>query len=217
MKISVFVALSLSLSLSTAVNADWSKIQNEARGQTVYFNAWGGNEGANAYIVWAAKEVKTRYGVDVRHVKVNSTAEVVKRVQTEVAVGRTGNGSVDLLWLNSEHFRHLKSGGLLFGPWAQNLPNWGLVDLNKPVRSDFSTLTEGYESPWGTAQLTFMADRAQTPEPPRGRFPGICQCQPRARQLPQTPLCALTTVMRITAGIQLFRSTSPQGRSAGEH
>ena len=60
----------------------------------------------------------------------------------------------------------VKNGGLLFGPWAQNLPNWGRVDLNKPVRSDFSVPTDGYELPWGTAQLTFIADRARTPTPP---------------------------------------------------
>jgi putative thiamine transport system substrate-binding protein len=84
-----------------------------------------------------------------------------------MAAGRTRDGSVDLMWVNGENFRNLKNGGLLFGPWAQSLPNWGLVDLNKPVRSDFSVPTEGYESPWGTAQFTFMADSAKTPSPPR--------------------------------------------------
>ncbi len=50
----------------------------------VYFNAWGGGEAINAYIAWAAQEAKTRYGVEVRHVKITDAAEVVKRVQTEV-------------------------------------------------------------------------------------------------------------------------------------
>lgn len=39
--------------------------------------------------------------------------------------------------------------------------------MNKPVRTDFSVPTEGYESPWGTAQLTFIADSAKTPTPTR--------------------------------------------------
>lgn len=185
----MFVVVSLSLGLSTGVSADWSKIQNEAKGQTVYFNAWGGSEVTNAYIAWAAKEVKTRYGIEVRHVKVSSTAEVVKRVQTEVAAGRTRNGSVDLLWLNGEHFQNLKNGGLLYGPWAQSLPNWGLVDLNKPVRSDFSVPTEGYESPWGTAQLTFMANRVQTPTPPRSAvdFLALASANPGRLSYPKPP------------------------------
>ncbi|TXT40643.1 MAG: putative thiamine transport system substrate-binding protein [Comamonadaceae bacterium] len=167
MKLSTLTAIALTLGVSTGANADWAQIQNEAKGQTVYFNAWGGSEATNAYIAWAAKEAKTRYGMEVRHVKITDTAEVVKRVQTEVAAGRTSDGSVDLMWVNGENFRNLKHSGLLFGPWAQNLPNWGGVDLNKPVRSDFSVPTEGYESPWGTAQLTFIADRAKTPIPPR--------------------------------------------------
>lgn len=167
MKLSTLAAIAIALGVSTWAQADWSQTQNEAKGQTVYFNAWGGSEATNAYIAWAAKEAKTRYGVDVRHVKITDAAEVVKRVQTEVAAGRTGDGSVDLMWVNGENFRKLKNGGLLFGPWAQNLPNWDLVDLNKPVRTDFSVPTEGYESPWGTAQLTFIADRAKTPTPPR--------------------------------------------------
>lgn len=189
MNISILVAISLTLGISTGASANWSKIQSEAKGQTVYFNAWGGSEVTNAYIIWAAKEVKTRYGVDVRHVKVSSTAEVVKRVQTEMAAGRDSNGSVDLLWLNGEHFQNLKNGGLLFGPWAQSLPNWGLVDLNKPVRSDFSIPTEGYESPWGTAQLTFIADRAQTPKPPRSTadFLAFAKANPGRVSYPKLP------------------------------
>ena len=167
MNFSTFVAIALTVGGSTAAIADWSQIQNEAKGQTVYFNAWGGSEATNAYIAWAAQQAKIRYCIDVRHVKVTDTAEVSKRVQTEVSAGRTRDGSIDLMWLNGENFRHLKSGGLLFGPWAQGLPNWALVDLNKPVRTDFSVPTEGFESPWGTAQLTFIADRARTPRPPR--------------------------------------------------
>ena len=167
MKLSTFAAIALTLGVYTGANADWSQIQNEAKGQTVYFNAWGGSEATNAYIAWAAKEAKTRYRIDVRHVKISETAEVVKRVQTEMAAGRTSGGSVDLMWVNGENFRNLKNGGLLFGPWAQSLPNWSLVDLNKPVHTDFSVPTEGYESPWGTAQLTLIADSAKTPKPPR--------------------------------------------------
>ncbi len=167
MKFSRLAAIALSLGVSTWASADWSQIQNEARGQTVYFNAWGGGSAINAYIAWAAKEAQSRYGIEVRHVKIADAAEVVKRMQTEMSAGRTTDGSVDLLWVNGENFRNLKNGGLLFGPWAQSLPNWGLVDQNKPVLTDFSVPTQGYESPWGTAQLTFIADRTKTPTPPR--------------------------------------------------
>ena len=32
--------------------SDWQKTLEEARGQTVYFNAWGGSQTINAYIQW---------------------------------------------------------------------------------------------------------------------------------------------------------------------
>ena len=189
MKLSGFAALALGVGVAALAHADWSRIQNEAKGQTVYFNAWGGSEATNGYLSWAAKEAKTRFGIDVRHVKITDTAEVVKRVQTEVAAGRKTDGSIDLMWVNGENFSKLKNEGLLFGPWAQSLPNWGLVDLNKPVRSDFSVPTEGYESPWGTAQLTFIADRAKTPVPPRSAADllSFAQANPGRVSYPKPP------------------------------
>ena len=60
-------ALALSLSVPIAAHADWAKTEAEAKGQTVYFNAWGGGEAINAYIAWVAQQVKGRYGVELRH------------------------------------------------------------------------------------------------------------------------------------------------------
>lgn len=57
-----FSAIVLSLVIPTGAHADWPQNQNEAKGQTVYFNAWGGGEAINNYIAWAVKEVKTRLG-----------------------------------------------------------------------------------------------------------------------------------------------------------
>lgn len=163
----IHTLLACALAAPLLAHADWAQTEKAARGQTVYFNAWGGSEATNAYIAWAAQEVKERYGVTLRHVKVTDTANVVKRVQTELAAGRRSGGSVDLMWVNGENFRNLKNGNMLFGPWAESLPNWGQVDLNKPVRSDFSVPTDGFEAPWGTAQLTFIANQTATPVPPR--------------------------------------------------
>ena len=157
----------LILANSAHAQSAWSEVVAAAKGQTVYFNAWGGGETSNAYIAWAAKVVQKRFGVTVKHVKISDAAEVVKRVQAEVQAGRTEKGSVDLIWVNGENFKNLKQSGLLFGPWAETLPNWSLVDPSKPVRVDFSVPTEGMEAAWGTAQLTFIADRAVTATPPR--------------------------------------------------
>jgi putative thiamine transport system substrate-binding protein len=153
---------------ATARAADWSAIFAEAKGQTVYFNAWAGSEPINAYIKWAGDEVKVRFGVNVEHVKITDTAEVVKRVRDEVAAGKQ-DGSVDLVWINGENFRTMKTEKLLFGPFSEALPGYQFVDtVGKPTtRQDFSEAVDGFESPWGMAQLTFFADAEKVAEPPR--------------------------------------------------
>ena len=162
-------ALALASSLGFNVQAaetNWAKIEQAAQGQTVYFNAWGGGENINSYIEWAAEQAKQRYAIIVKQVKITDAAEVVKRIQTEQQAGRTTDGSVDLIWVNGENFSALKRGKLLYGPWAEQLPNWSNVDTNKPVRQDFSESTDGLEAPWGTAQLTFIADRSKVASAP---------------------------------------------------
>ena len=151
-----------------AAHADdsWQQIARQARGQTVWFNAWGGDPAVNRYLDWVSAEVKRDYAIDLRIVHIADAADTVKRLQTEARAGRKHHGSVDLLWVNGENFRTLKTANLLQTGWAETLPNWRYVDTRQPVREDFSLLTEGAESPWGSAQLTFIARRTQTPTPP---------------------------------------------------
>ena len=65
----------------------WAAIAAEARGQTVYFNAWAGSEAINAYIAWAGQQLLARHGVRLTHVKIADAAEVVRRVRDEVKAG----------------------------------------------------------------------------------------------------------------------------------
>lgn len=146
----------------------WAQTLAQARGQRVYFNAWGGSERTNAYLQWAAAQVKAQFGIELEHVKLTDTVEAVKRVRSEKAAGRTEGGSVDMLWINGENFLAMKREGLLFGPFAESLPNFAWVDVKgKPTTlHDFSEPTEGYEAAWGMAQLTFFADSARVATPP---------------------------------------------------
>ncbi|EOW1326149.1 ABC transporter substrate-binding protein [Klebsiella aerogenes] len=151
----------------TLANADesWQSISQQARGQTVWFNAWGGDPAVNRYLDWVSAEVKRDYAVDLRIVHIADAADAVKRIQTEARAGRSRGGSIDLLWVNGENFRTLKQANLLRSGWAEKLPNWRYVDTRKPVREDFSIATDGAESPWGGAQLTFIARRSQLSAP----------------------------------------------------
>ena len=147
--------------------ADWQQTEAEARGQTVWFNAWGGDPAVNRYLDWVSGEVKQAYGVNLKVVHIADAADAVKRIRTEARAGRSRGGSIDLLWVNGENFRALKQDNLLLTGWAEQLPNWRYVDTRLPVREDFSVPTDGAESPWGTARLTFIARRQQTPQPPQ--------------------------------------------------
>ncbi|ADZ72124.1 ABC transporter substrate-binding protein [Polymorphum gilvum] len=157
----------------SAIAADptnWTAVIEEAKGQTVYFHAWGGEPRINAYIDWAAGQVSERYGVTVRHVKVDDTATVVSRIIAEKSVGKTEEGAVDLVWINGENFQALKRQNLLAAEgWADTLPNWKHVDVSgKPtVVTDFTVPTDGLESPWGMAKLVFLYDTAIMTRPPR--------------------------------------------------
>ncbi len=146
--------------------SNWEQVLTDARGQTVYFNAWGGAATINAYIQWAGDAVKARYGVTVVQVKLDDTAKAVTTVLAEKTAGRNQHGSVDLIWINGENFAAMKHQGLLLSPgWATKLPNWGLVDIeNQPTTiTDFTLPTEGLESPWGAAKLVFFYDESRTP------------------------------------------------------
>ena len=164
-----FASLAAALPFAVPARGDerWSAIEAEARGQTVYFNAWAGSPQINGYIAWAGEELARQFGVILEHVKLADTAEAVRRVRDEVAAGKTP-GSADLVWINGENFRVMKQGKLLFGPFAEALPNFAAVDVaGKPTtRVDFAEPVEGYESPWGMAQLTFFGDGVAVTEPP---------------------------------------------------
>ena len=153
---------------SLAQSNNWPNIEAKAKGQTVYFNAWAGSERINAYIQWAAQELKKSHGINLEHVKITDAADMIKRVRNEKAAGKLTEGSVDLVWINGENFLTMKKEGLLFGPFAQSLPHFSLVDTKgKPTTLlDFAEPTDGLESPWGMAQLTFMADSKRLPQNP---------------------------------------------------
>jgi putative thiamine transport system substrate-binding protein len=147
----------------------WDQALASARGQSVFWNAWGGDERINAYIAWVGKRVAEDYGVTLRHVKLADTADAVARVLAEKTAGRDTGGSVDLIWINGENFAAMKRQDLLFGPFTEVLPNYRLVDFaGKPTtKIDFTVPVEGLEAPWGMAKINFIADSARVSDTPR--------------------------------------------------
>jgi putative spermidine/putrescine transport system substrate-binding protein len=141
----------------------------EARGQTVDWYMWGGEPATNAYVNgYVAERLKTKYGITLRQVPVKDIAEIVRKLEIEKQAGKTQGGNVDLMWINGENFRTCKRIGLLFGPFADRLPNQKLVNWERPsVYNDFGEPVDGLESPWGSAQVVMIYDTARVSEPPR--------------------------------------------------
>ena len=141
----------------------WPEIVAQAKGQTVYWNAWGGDERTNAFIAWVGGEVKRRYGIGIVQVKLTDTSEAVTRVVAEKSAGRDSGGSVDLIWINGPNFLAMKTQGLLHGPFTQVLPNYRYVDTTHKLSNliDFTVPVDGLESPWRLAQLVYIYDSAR--------------------------------------------------------
>lgn len=164
-----FLALLVASLLATPAAADWPQTLEAARGQTVYWNAWGGDERTNDFIAWVGQETRARYGVSVVHVRLTDTAEAVTRVISERAAGQDSGGSVDLIWINGPNFLAMREQDLLFGPFVDDLPNARFVDLTPgaPATLDFTEPVEGMESPWRLARFVFIHDSARVAAPPR--------------------------------------------------
>ncbi|MFQ6551434.1 ABC transporter substrate-binding protein [Aestuariibius insulae] len=146
--------------------SDWPAVLDAAQGQTVYWNAWGGSTTTNDFIAWVGKRVSEDYGVTLEHVKLTDTGEAVSRVLAEKQAGQDTDGAIDMIWINGANFAAMKDAGLLYGPFAEDLPNWDFVDVEgKTVQTDFTVPTEGYESPWAMAQVVFMHDTRDLPDP----------------------------------------------------
>ncbi len=193
-------ALGFALIGSAARAGDWQAVLAAARGQTVYWHAWGGDTKINDFIAWVGAQAEARYGVKIEHVKLADTAEAVARVLAEKAAGQTKGGAVDLIWINGANFAAMKAAGLLFGPFADGLPNWPLVDVvGKPaVVTDFTLPTQGYESPWALAQLVFEYDSARLPTPPKSlaELAAWIKANPGRFTYPQPPDYLGTTFLK---------------------
>ena len=148
----------------------WEIKTSSVSGQTIFFHAWGGAKNINSYIKWASDEVKKKYNITVKHVKVSDTANVVARILSEKNVKRDNNGAVDLVWINGENFSVMKKNNMLLSEnWIKDLPNSKYLDFenNLSLSNDFGVPTEGMEMPWGVSQLNFYYDSKYIKSPPK--------------------------------------------------
>ena len=146
----------------------WDDVVVAARGTTVNWYMWGGSDTINQNVDNdIGGPLAEQYDITLNRVPLNDTADAVNQVLDEEGAGVTSGGSADLIWINGENFRTLKEAGLLYGPWAEDLPNAILVPWGDPaIDFDFGTAVEGYESPWGHAQFVFEYNSDLVTAPP---------------------------------------------------
>ena len=148
-------------------NASWEEIVEAAKGTTVTFYGWGGDENRNNWLnTTVAQYVKENYDITLEVVGMNID-DILAKLSGEKQAG-SAKGSIDMIWINGENFYSAKDNGLLWGPFTSKLPNMeAYIDLNDPeTLNDFCMPIEGYEAPYAKAQMVMYADTAVTPDLP---------------------------------------------------
>lgn len=138
-----------------------------AKGKTVNFYGWGGDEKRNNWIDNSiAPKMKEKYDITVNRVPMDID-EINNLLLNENNAGK--DGSIDVIWINGENFAAAKKQDFLFGPFTDKLPNFNdYVDgESADVKYDFGEPTEGLEAPYGKAQFVFVYDSAVIPNPPK--------------------------------------------------
>ena len=171
-------------------NATWEEILEAAKGTTVTFYGWGGDENRNNWLnTTVADYVKEHYNVTLEVVGMNID-DILTKLSGEKMAG-TQSGSIDMIWINGENFYSAKDNGLLYGPFTQQLPNMeAYIDLNDPeTLNDFCMPIDGYEAPYAKAQMVMFADTAVTHDLPTSaeELMAFCQQHPGKVTYPALP------------------------------
>ena len=146
----------------------FEELTEAARGTTVTFYGWGGDELLNQWLddVFAPR-MKEKYDITMERVPMDID-QVLSQLSGEIQAGEE-DGSIDMIWINGENFQSAKENGMLYGPFVDKLPSFQqyIDTASEDVTLDFAYPIEGYEAPYGKAQMVLIADTAVTPDLPK--------------------------------------------------
>ncbi|MDR0350424.1 MAG: ABC transporter substrate-binding protein [Coriobacteriales bacterium] len=148
---------------------DFNACLEAARGTTVNWYQWGGDERINNWVHTAVADyLLANHEITINLVPQDDTVAVITKLLDEKSQG-IETGSVDLIWVNGENFLTAKENGLFTGPITEGLPNYdAYVDSSSDLNNyDFGVPVEGLETPYARAIFVFINDAALTPEAPK--------------------------------------------------
>lgn len=147
-------------------NLSFEEIAEKAKGTSVNFYGWGGDEKRNQWIdTYGIPKVKEQYDVTINRVPM----DIDEINNLMLAEKDSTDGNIDVVWINGENFANAKENGMLYGPFTKQLPNYNdYVDENSSsVNSDFGEPVENMEAPYGGAQFVFIYDSSKIDTPPK--------------------------------------------------
>ncbi|WP_333650460.1 ABC transporter substrate-binding protein [Lacrimispora sp.] len=154
--------------VTEAAEKSFDSLIEEAKGTVVTFYGWGGDEKLNQWLdnTFAAV-MKEKYDITMERVPMDID-QVLSQLSGEIQAGEK-DGAIDMIWINGENFRSAKENNMLYGPFADQLPNFqNYIDPeSEDVTLDFAYPIEGFEAPYGKAQIVLIADTAVTPDLPK--------------------------------------------------
>ncbi len=146
----------------------WDEIVEQAKGTKVAFYGWGGDENRNNWLNGTVADyLKENYDIEFEYVGMDIN-DILAKLTSEKEAGEE-SGTIDMIWINGENFYTAKENGLLYGPFAAQLPNMeAYVDGDDPeTLNDFCKPIDGYEVPYAKAQMVMYNDSAVSPETPK--------------------------------------------------
>lgn len=179
--LSVLLAATMTLSLAACSSKDASdkksskveemsfdEMKKEAKGSTVTFYGWGGDEVLNKWLDDVfAPDMKEKYDIKMERVPMDID-QILSQLSGEMEANKK-DGDIDMIWINGENFKSAKEKNMLYGPFTDKLPNFSkYIDTkSEDVNYDFAYPIKGYEAPYGKAQFVFMKDNAVAKETPK--------------------------------------------------
>ncbi|MEJ7831995.1 MAG: ABC transporter substrate-binding protein [Nocardioides sp.] len=144
---------------------DWDAVLVEARGQTVDWYAYGGDQRLNEFVSGELTDRLSALDITLNQVRVTDTADAVNKVLGEQQAGLASGGAVDAIWINGENFATGVQADVWRCGWADDLPNARYVDLDDPaVATDFGVPVAGCEAAWQQASSALVYDSAALDE-----------------------------------------------------